>query len=175
MNKNELLIAEAIKSLFNQDAELGLQDHDLEEFNSIEHSSEYLHNHISDIFHIKSSELTHSDGINAAFSKVHSYKYIDDPRFCEIMQKNMVGQGIPKHERDKACGFIEQIIKELQTDQKIWAEKDIGFNKELPDILNLLNDIAPENKFDVIDSDLNKGNMKQPPKGTASPSRTDED
>lgn len=175
MNENEILLSEAIKSFLTQDAELGLKDHDLKEFNSIEHASEYLHNHISDLFHIKSAELVHADGINAAFSKIHSYKYIDDPKFCAAMEKDMVSQGIPMSERQKACKFIEQILKELKNDQKVWAEKDIGFSKELPDILDLLNDTGTDSEFKVVDSNMNKGNMKKYKKGTASPSRTDED
>ena len=168
MTENEMLLVEAVKSMFDQTAELGLKDHDLEAVNSIEHSSEYLHSHIDNTFHLYTADLVHATGINAAFSKVHSYKYIDDPKFKTALEKDMVAQGIPKHEREKAVGFVTKIVKELNSSQKIWAEKDIGFNSELKDIMSLPDQ---DTEFKTIDSPLNKGNMKKPKKGNASPGK----
>ncbi len=168
LNDDEKLVLEAFETLLSQDAELGLSVHDYSK-DSLERGFEYLHNHIDDMFHMKSAELSHTDGINAAFSKVHSYKYIDDPKFATAMQKEMVAQGIPADEREKAVAFLDDIINELKEEQQEWAEKDSGFNPEIEEVTSM-----PEvnNEFEIEDDDgLNDGNMDWE-EGEAGPART---
>jgi polyhydroxyalkanoate synthesis regulator phasin len=167
LNDDEKLVLEAFNSLLNQDAELGLSIHDYKD-ESIERGFEYLHNHIDDLFKVKSAELTHTDGINSAFSKVHTYKYIDDPKFATAMQKEMVAQGVPANERAKAVEFLDTIIDQLKDEQQEWAEKDSGFNPNLDEIMSMP---ESEDEFTIEDSDLNEGNVDFE-EGEAGPART---
>lgn len=167
LNDDEKLVLEAFNSLLNQDAELGLSIHDYKD-ESIERGFEYLHNHIDDLFKVRSAELSHTDGINAAFSKVHTYKYIDDPKFATAMEKEMVAQGIPANERSKAIEFLGKIIDQLKEEQQEWAEKDSGFNPNLDEVTEM-----PETnlEFSVEESDLNDENVDHE-EGEAGPART---
>lgn len=168
LNEDEKLVLEAFETLLNQDPELGLSIHDYKK-DSLERGYEYLHNHIDDMFHVKSAELTHSNGINSAFSKVHSYKYIDDPKFATAMQKEMVAQGVPADEREKAVKFLADIIDELKDEQLEWAEKDSGFNPEIDEVMAM-----PEvnNDFSIEDDQgLNDENVDWD-EGEAGPART---
>ena len=167
LNDDEKLVLEAFDSLLNQDAELGLSMHDYKD-DSIERGFEYLHNHIDDLFRVRSAELSHTDGINASFSKVHTYKYIDDPKFITAMEKEMVAQGIPANERAKAVEFLSKIIDQLKEEQQEWAEKDSGFNPNLDEVTEM-----PEvdQDFSIEDTDLNDENVDYE-EGEAGPART---
>lgn len=133
LNENEALLLEAIGSMLQQDAKLGLSIHD-EKAGIAERGYEYLHGQIDEMFALKAAELTHADGVCQAFKKTHSYKYLDDPTFQTAMAKEMVAQGIPESDRGKALGFIPSIINELKKEQAEWSEKDSGFNPVLDEI-----------------------------------------
>lgn len=153
LNKDEKNLLEAIDSMLQQDARLGLSIHDTEENSnrdSAERGFEYLHNQIDEMFALRSAELTYADSINQAFKKVHNYKYLDDPSFPTAMKKEMVAQAVPAEERHKALSFIPQIIDELKEEQAEWAEKDSGFNPELEEIMKLS---RPEqnNELEILD------------------------
>jgi hypothetical protein len=136
MNKNEKLLAEAVETMLQHDAKLGLKMHDVDDKNlgENERGLEYLHGQIDEMFALKAAELTHANGVCQAFQKVHSYKYLDDPEFEIAMKKEMVAQAVPVEDRTKAVGFIPTIISELKEDQAEWAERDFGFNPALDDI-----------------------------------------
>ena len=173
LNKNEKLLLEALNSMLQQDAKLGLSIHDksLKAMGSAERGYEYLHGEISEMFALKSAELTHADGINQAFRKVHNYKYLDDPSFQTAMQKEMVAQAIPAEERAKALGFIPKILSEIKAEQKEWAEKD-SFNPNLDEIMEVS---QPEQPLDFtieeVDGWDNDSNIEWE-EGNASPART---
>lgn len=168
LSDDEKLVLEAFETMLNQDPALGLSIHDYKK-DSLERGYEYLHNHIDDMFHVKSAELTHATGINSAFSKVHSYKYIDDPKFATAMQKEMVAQGIPADEREKAVSFLDKIIDELKDEQLEWAEKDSGFNPELDEVTSMPD---VDNEFGIEDDQgLNDENVDWD-EGEAGPART---
>ena len=137
LSKDEQLVAEAIDSMLSHDAQLGLKIHNQssEELGKAERGYEYLHGQINEMFALKAAELTHADGVCQAFSKVHNYKYLDDPSFKTAMEKEMVAQAIPAEDRGQATKFLKDIIEELKNDQAEWAEKDFGFNPKLDDIL----------------------------------------
>jgi hypothetical protein len=137
LSKDEQLVAEAIDSMLSHDAQLGLKIHNQssEELGKAERGYEYLHGQINEMFALKAAELTHADGVCQAFSKVHNYKYLDDPSFKTAMEKEMVAQAIPAEDRGQAAKFLTDIIEELKNDQAEWAEKDFGFNPKLDDIL----------------------------------------
>jgi hypothetical protein len=173
LNKNEKALLEAIKSMLHDDSELGLSFHDKDEIEqqSEERAYEYLHNEIDDMFALKAADLIHSDAANQAFHKVHSYKYLDDPKFNVAVEKELVAQGVPAEERVKIVGFVDSIIKELQKEKKDWAEKDFGFNPHLDEIKQVSQPEQPL-KFDIHDKDgYNDANVEWD-KTDASPSRT---
>ena len=177
LNKNEKLLIEAVRSMLQQDAKLGLSIHDKDQYQNdynIERGLEYLHGHINEMFAVKAAELVHSDGICQAFHKVHSYKYLDDPTFKTAMEKEMVAQAVPAEERSKANGFIVSIITELKEEQQEWAEKDSGFSPYLDEIKSISQPEQPMN-FTIHDHDgYNDKNITWK-RGETSPGRTPSD
>jgi len=136
LKQNEQLVLEAVQSMLQQDAKLGLSIHndDHKSTGPSERGYEYLHNQIDEMFHLKAAEFTYSEGVCAAFTKVHSYKWIDDPSFTTAMKKEMTAQGIPKEEREKALAIVPKIMEEIEIEQNEWTEKDAGFNPNMREI-----------------------------------------
>jgi hypothetical protein len=136
MTRDESLVAEAIDTMLQHDAKLGLKIHDTDDkrLGEAERGYEYLHGQIDEMFALKAAELIHAESVCQAFRKVHNYKYLDDPSFKTAMEKEMVAQAVPAEERGKATDFVPAIISELKDDQAEWAEKDFGFNPKLDEI-----------------------------------------
>lgn len=128
LKKVEKQLLEALDSMLQADAELGLKHHkkDHEKMGKSERGFEYLHNHIDELFQVRAAELDHSDSVCRAFKKVHNYKYIDDTTFRDAMEKEMTAEGVPAEVRAKSHKIVEKILKE-QGDSKDWNEKDSGF------------------------------------------------
>lgn len=170
----EKMILEAVSTMLQQDAKLGLSIHDKDHklAGSVERGYEYLHNQIDEMFHLKAAGFTHSEGVCAAFKKVHSYKWIDDPSFATAMKKEMTAQGIPKEEREKALALVPKIMEEVETEQSEWAEKDAGFN---PNMREIREASQPEQPLDFSIEEVEgwptSANVTWD-KGNASPSRT---
>lgn len=156
LSKNEQLLVEAINSMLNQDAKLGLAIHD--EAKDTEHTFQYLHEQINDMFAVKSAELVHCESVRQAFHKVHNYKYLNDPTFLIALDKEMISTAVPAEERRRAIDFIPKIIEELQTENDAWAERDYGFNPALDEIKRI-NKPKQNNDFKIHDSKLNKKNV----------------
>ncbi len=137
LSKSERLLAESFKSMLASDDALGLSQHKAaqERAGEVERGFEHLHGQIDEMFMVKTTDLTHHTGICSAFSKVHSYKYIDDPSFARAMIKEMTAQGIPEQERVKAIDYIDTIIEELKNEQTI--ESSFGFHPELDKVMEL--------------------------------------
>lgn len=155
LNENEELLLEAIKSMLQDDAKLGLTVHDKdkkEDEYQAERGLEYLHGNINEMFRLKAAELDHSDAVNQAFNKVHSYKYVDDPTFSTAFEKELVAQAVPANERAEAAIFISKIIDELKEDNEEWAEKDFGFNPNIEELKNISQPEQPLD-FEVHDMD----------------------
>lgn len=170
LNKKEQLLLEAIDSMLQQDAMLGLSIHKTDDIVSWR-GYEYLHNQIDEMFALKAADLTHSDGVCQAFRKVHSYKYLDDPSFKTAMEKEMVAQGIPSEERAKAANWIPAIIKELKDEQSEWAEKD-SFHPDLDEIKEMSQPEQPlDFNIEEVDGWPTQANVEWD-KYNASPSRT---
>lgn len=174
MNKNEKLLVEAVKTMLQHDAKLGLSIHKNDKYNKLfnaERGMEHMHGHINEMFQLKAAELVHAEGVCQAFHKVHSYKYLDDPSFLTAMEKELVAQAVPAVERAKALGFVPNIIEELSAESKEWAEKDSGFNPELEEVKDT-SKIEQPSDFEIHDMDgYNKRNVEFDI-GDASPSRT---
>lgn len=154
LTNSEKILCEAIESMLQHDAKLGLKIHDTDHkrLGETERGYEYLHGQIDDMFGLKASELTHSESVCQAFRKVHNYKYLDDPAFKTAMEKEMVAQAVPAEERSKALGFVPVIISELKSDQAEWAEKDFGFNPKLDEIKEASQPEQPLD-FEIIEVD----------------------
>lgn len=137
LTDNERTLVEAVKSMLDGKPALGLPDPDPDSFddnNPELRGFEYLHGQINEMFRLKAAELTHFEGVCAAFSKVHNYKYLDDNTFSEAMDKEMVSQGIPRDERTQAIEFLPKIIEELKEESTEWAERDFGFHPNLDEL-----------------------------------------
>ena len=136
LTSTEKTLCEAIETMLQHDAKLGLKIHDTDgkHLGETERGYEYLHGQIDEMFGLKAAELIHAESVCQAFHKVHSYKYLDDPSFKTAMEKEMVAQAVPAEERNKALNFVPSIISELKEDQAEWAEKDFGFNPKLDEI-----------------------------------------
>lgn len=171
LNKNEKALLEAINGLFDLDAQLGLSFHKKDDSQSEERGYEYLHNEIDNMFALKAAELVHADSVNRAFHKVHSYKYLDDPTFNTALEKELVAEAVPAHERATAKEAITNIIKELQKEQSAWAEKDYGFNPNMDEIKKVSQPKTP-NDFQIHDKDKYQTSNVKWDKTDASPSRT---
>lgn len=176
LNKNERTLTEAIKSMLQQDAKLGLAVHANADYNpdvTGERGYEYLHNQIDEMFALRASDLLHAEGVCQAFRKVHNYKYLDDPTFQTAMQKEMVAQAIPAEERKRALSFVPAIINELAEERGVWAEKD-SFNPYLDEIKDVSKPNQPAD-FGIHErGTYNKQNI-QWKRGEASPSQTPSD
>lgn len=172
LSEEEKLLVEAIDSMLQQDAKLGLSIHDTDEnekFNSSERGYEYLHGQIDEMFALKAAELVHANGVNQAFKKVHNYKYLDDPSFKTAMQKEMVAQAVPGNDRQQAIKFVEEVLKSIREEQKVWAEKDFGFH---PDMAEIKEVSQPEMDLDFSIEEIDGWPMKSNVKwkrGNASP------
>lgn len=173
LTEEERLALDGIKAMLTEDVRLGLSIHDKDPYNKefdAERGYQHLHGHIQDLFHVKAAELTHSDGVCQAFTKVHGYKYIDDTTFKTAMQKEMVAQGIPEADREKALDIVDKIIDTLKNDE-ISAEKDSGFNPNLDEVIEASQPEQP-NEFNIEDDDgYMEGNVMSKV-GEASPGHT---
>lgn len=173
LSKDERLLVEGIDSMLQQDAKLGLSlhDNDAPETGPEWRGSQYLHEQINDLFMLKAAELNHFEGINSAFHKVHSYKYIDDWTFIIAMDKELISQGVPREERITAIEFIPKIIEELRSEQRFWSERDGGLNPKMTEIRKISKP-KQEGKFKVHDKPINKRNVDKPKSGDGSPAKT---
>jgi len=174
--EDERTLLESIKTMLQHDAQLGLKMHssDHEQSGRAERGYEYLHNQIDEMFALKAAELNHANGVCQSFTKVHSYKYLDDPTFLTAMEKEMVAQAVPAEERAKAAKFVPSIIKELKDDQAEWAEKDFGFNPKMDEIIDAS---QPEQPLDFTIEDVEDWPMESNvdfEEGDTSPGHMDE-
>lgn len=127
LSEDEKLLVEAFRGALRD--QIGLKGHQpqIEELDERERGSEYLHQQIDELFHHKTADLDHHTGVCAAFARVHSYKYVDDPRFKTVMDREMKAQAIPTEDRQRACDTIDAIIAELKRENRSWSEQDAGW------------------------------------------------
>lgn len=137
MNRNERALLESFQAMLSSE-DLGLTQHaaDHKRSGKLERGLEYLHNHIDEAFRLKASGLTHYTGVCAAFSKVHNYKYIDDPEFWTAMQRELRAQAVPQLEQDEAHSAVNAMIEELKKFD-VAKEADFGFSPDLEDVMSV--------------------------------------
>ena len=136
MNANERLLTEAIKTYLQQKPYLGVPEPS-DDFNlRSENNAQHLHEHITDAFAVKASDLVHFEGVCRAFNKIHSYKYVTDPNFKVAFLQEMTTTGVPGVEQQKALKFVDSVIKEAG-DGEGWCERDAGFHPDLDEIIKV--------------------------------------
>ncbi len=149
MNPKEQLLAEAVKSMFNNDPKvLGIVKGKpiTDPTSRMPHQYEYL----MDSFALKIIDSDFFESIKSTFYDIHSYKFITDPSFCESFIRRLMAQGIPNVEINKACIALENVCKEMgvkefdptcslplrqQSEACVnWNEKSAGWHKDLSGI-----------------------------------------
>lgn len=132
----EQLLIEELKSLLDGKVDLGLSVHKKDNILDTSNAFQLLHENINQQFHLDTTDLPHHDGICAAFTKVHSYKYLDDPKFIEDLRKEFTGQAIPAEEMTAALAIVEKIRNKIASGKnKEFQEKDAGWHPELDEVL----------------------------------------
>jgi hypothetical protein len=138
LDKNEKLLVESVREFLADQAKQYLPQSDdsaTNDNNFKNRGFEYQHRQINEMFAMKTAGLTYHDSICALFTKVHDYKYLDDPSFLEALKKEFSSQAIPEDEQKQAMDAIPNIISEFKKEAKEWKEKDYGFNQDLNGIL----------------------------------------
>jgi len=144
IKKSESTLCEAIDTMLRHKVALGLQDLPEDMQKEEEHSFQYLHEQINEMFAIKAAGLTHHDGVCAAFRKVHNYKYITDPTFCRSVSEELRSQGVPANECKQVLGYIPAIIDDIGKDDD-WCERDAGYHPNLDEVLKAGQGISKKN------------------------------
>lgn len=132
MSKAEQMLAEAIKNALDDDA-LGLVNReDTKDEDS--HTFTFMHEEVEQQFRLEIMDLVHHDAIAAAFNRIHSYKYLDNPSFNLSFKKDLTAQGVPMEECDKAIDAIAKVQKKLIGDNN---EAASGWNPQLDEIIKV--------------------------------------
>lgn len=126
--KYEKLLVEAMKNLLDQD-ELGRVDVDKEEH---AHHTQFQWEDINRDFALAIKDSEFFDSLNSAFYQVHSYKWIDDPKFQAAMTDILDSQGVPNEEIEMAVKALEKVKSEYLDDDK--HEKDVGWPEDMEGI-----------------------------------------
>lgn len=132
MNSDEKLLSEAVKNMLQQDAKLGLSYHKPpHEKRESSHFFQYQWESVDDMYQLAISESKFSDSLSAAFYKVHSYKYVDDPSFKIALDAELRSMGIPKEDRELALKSLDKVLKEVK------GERDAGWNPRLEELVDV--------------------------------------
>lgn len=152
LTKEEKLVSEGIKNALTDNA-LGLQDDIQNREDS--HAFTNLHEEIEQQFRLEVLNLNHSDAIAATFNRIHSYRYLDDPKFAIGFMKDMKAQGIPLDECNKALTAIGKVRDKLLNDNN---EKDAGWHPDLDEIIKLSQpqQIKESRAFGITDDEFSE-------------------
>lgn len=136
LNETEKLLVEAISTMLKHEPQLGLSIHkDVEERS---HFAQFKHEQINEMFELETTDLIFQEAVCSAFNKVHSYKYIDDPKFVSAFMKELTWHAIPAKEQAIAEEAYRKVIKKLATENKDkngnYTEREEGWNPELDEI-----------------------------------------
>lgn len=139
----ERMLCEAVGNMLREKSSLGIVDAGEE----IAHSMQFQWEGIEEMFALKTMDSKFHNEVTAAFHQIHSYKFIDHPRFALALEDHLKSRGVPAEEIQKAVKVIEEIKKELggenfQETAKGW-HKDL---KEIADITTNADDRKPKNE-----------------------------
>lgn len=130
LKKSERALFEAVSSMLQQDAKLGLPISD-----ETSHDSQFRWEGIDDSYALKIADSPFADAINSAFFAVHSHKYIDHPTFKLSFEKEMSARAIPTEEIDQALKYFDELVDELSSKKP--SEQDAGWNSQIDDIADM--------------------------------------
>lgn len=102
-----------------------------------DHNTQFQWEDINRDFALKIKNVEFFDTINAAFFKIHSYKWLEDPSFEESIIPELKSQGVPNEEIEIAIKAIESLRKEYLKDNN--NENASGWAPNLDDIKNSSN------------------------------------
>jgi hypothetical protein len=135
MNQKEQMLAEAVRCMFGNDpATLGIiKGKPISDPTS---RMPHQYEHIQELFALKVADSVFYESLRSAFYDIHSYKYINDPKFCNSLTARLKSIGIPHSEIRKACDMVEEIKKELgdkggKWDTTKWNEGAAGWHRNL--------------------------------------------
>lgn len=148
MKQEERVVLEAVKSMLNQKAKLGLAGHEnLDD----SHSSQDRWESISEAFKLKIVESPFFESISSAFRQTHDYKYICNPTFKEAFERELRNRGIPHIEIKKAIAAVDSIVESLTKEP---CESAAGWNPAIADIAEM-----------TREADSRKPEKSDPPSG----------
>ena len=139
MNVNETLLMEAVKNLLHGSM-LGIDPH---EDSDDSHHQQFTWSKIEESFRSKVNDSPFHDSITSAFHAVHSYKYLDDPKFIPAMQAELRSRAVPLKEQNMAIEAIKKTAVEILKDS---CERDAGWSEELKSIVDMIQN--PERKVE---------------------------
>jgi hypothetical protein len=131
MKDNEKVVLEALQSLLNQRAKLGLSSH--EEIDT-SNSAQDRWESISEAFKLKIVDSPFFDSISSAFRQTHDYKYVCNPTFKVAFESELKSRGIPHTEIAKAIDAVDSIVETLKKEP---CESGAGWNPALAEIVDL--------------------------------------
>jgi len=148
LNESERTIAEAIKNMLD-DTALGVNAHkDSEDERA--NTFTFLHEEIEQAYRLATISLEHHDSICSAFSKIHSYKYLNDPSFALSFKGELASRGVPLEECTKA---LETVGKMIDKHLKNSNERDAGWNPDLDEIIKASQPPQIEESIDKLPKD----------------------
>lgn len=148
LSRTEQLIAEAVKNMLGTAAKTGDGD---KQYLDQSHTFTYLHEEIEQAYSLATIKLVHHDAICSAFSKIHSYKYLNDPTFINSFRGELTARAVPANEIETAIEQVDKVMKKMLDG----AEKDAGWNPDLVGIEKVSQPVA-ESKMMNIRESLNK-------------------
>lgn len=133
LSRDELMLIEGIKNALG-DAALGVDAHKKDQNDDRSHTFTFLHEEIEQEYRLATINLEHQDSICSAFSKIHSYRYLDDPKFALPFKKEMLSRGVPLEEQDAALKAVDKIKDKILKEA---GEKDAGWHPDLDRIIEI--------------------------------------
>lgn len=179
LNENERTAIEGIAAMLNEDVNLGLSFHDKDPYDKLlkaERGYQNMHSQIQDMFAVKTAQFPDAfrAAVNQAFTKVHNYKYVDDPSFVTAMNSELVSQGVPADISANAVKVVNNILNQLRKEQLDFSERDSGFNPNLDEVVAASTPEQPSD-FEIEDDGGYMNRNVEFEIGKASPGHMSED
>jgi hypothetical protein len=118
MDKTERQLAEAIKTMFQNDPDVLGIAHGKPHFPTDDphHRFTHLYESTNNLFALKINEadLNHYESLCSAFYDIHSYTYVTDcDKFCRNFTMRCRSMAVPTGEVEKACEIIHKISESI--------------------------------------------------------------
>lgn len=125
LSELEQNLFESMSNMLESNAKLGLAytEEDEEDANTLN----FMHETIKQEMHLKTAGMDHADSINSAFSRVHSFRHINNRRFPIAFNSEMKSMAVPEKDRKKALELVEEIVNGLDLEDT--EEQDHGYHK----------------------------------------------